>query len=455
MNDLELFVYQRIVKDMAEGVLTIGFDGIITSVNSACEAILGVSGDIVGTPFAVTFFEYIENDGFNQAVLDAIYENTSVYNAVVDFYTGTSTKKLFLTTSYLKEGEERLGVIVVINDVSELYELKDAIRAMEKIQALNEQLEMRNRLISETFGRYLSDEIVKNLLDTPNGLNLGGKKQRVTILMSDLRGFTAMSEQMEPADLISMLNHYLGEMTEIVQRYRGTIIEFIGDAIFAIFGAPIDCETPEQFAVCCAVEMQNKMRAVNAYNAEHGYPPLEMGIGVNTGDVILGNIGSEKRAKYGVVGQNVNLCGRIESFTVGGQVLVSPWTKEKVPELVTCGELEILPKGVSIPITIYEVAAVGNLVLEKEEEVFETLSTPIPIRLHVIDGKFAQKEEIPANILALSQKEALLDLNLPSKTNVKFFQVGKEVFAKFVGERRIHLTAGHIIREASDERTEK
>ena len=261
MSD-ERKIYERIVKDMAEGVITISADGMTTLVNEACKKILGVDDSVLGVSFAKSFFGREENDDFNQTILNAIYDHATTQSSIVDYVVDEQKKKLYVTTSYLKgteladamvsrkkEGQkstssdlENNGVVVVINDLSELYELKDAVKAMEQIKALNEQLKLRNELISETFGRYLSDEIVEKLLSSPDGRRLGGDKQEVTIIMSDIRGFTAMSEIMPPVDLMTMLNHYLAVMTEIIQKYKGTIIEFIGDAIFAIFGAPIACE---------------------------------------------------------------------------------------------------------------------------------------------------------------------------------------------------------------------
>lgn len=241
----------------------------------------------------------------------------------------------------------------VLSDISELVELRDAIKAMGRIKALNGQLELRNKMLSETFGRCLSDEIVRQQLDTPDGLALGGKKRTLTVMMSDLRGFTAMSERMEAQSLLALLNHYLGEMTEIVQRRNGTIIEFIGDGIMAIFGAPAPSDSHAADAVAAAIEMQSRMEAINAWNRERGYPVLEMGIGINTGEVIVGNIGSEKRTKYGVVGNHINLFGRIESYTVGGQVLISPKTRSMVSEpLDIAMEQEVFPKGVKTPLTL-------------------------------------------------------------------------------------------------------
>ena len=169
---------------------------------------------------------------------------------------------------------------------------------------LNQQLERRNQFIRETFGRYTSDDIVGVLLDMPEGLKLGGEKREVTLLMSDLRGFTALAERLEATEVVALLNHYLSAMVELIHRTGGTIDEIIGDAIFVIFGAPMVMPDAAQRAVCCALEMQKAMRGVNEHNFQMGWPEIEMGIGMHTGEVVVGNIGSTKRSKYGVVGRD-------------------------------------------------------------------------------------------------------------------------------------------------------
>ena len=169
---------------------------------------------------------------------------------------------------------------------------------------LNQQLERRNQFIRETFGRYTSDDIVGVLLDMPEGLKLGGEKREVTLLMSDLRGFTAMAERLEATEVVALLNHYLSAMVEIIHRNGGTIDEIIGDAILVLFGAPMVMPDAAQRAVRCALEMQKAMHGVNEYNFQMGWPEIEMGIAIHTGEVVVGNIGSTKRSKYGVVGQH-------------------------------------------------------------------------------------------------------------------------------------------------------
>ncbi len=449
MSEKELLIYKMIVRDMKEGVLTIGMNGRITSINPAAQEILALDESIIGQTFAAAFFSDSDNDAFNQAILDAIYQDTVTHNEVVDYTTDGRVRQLFMSTSYLKDGDTKIGVTAVFNDITELAELRNAVKAMEKIKALNAELEKRNEFIKKTFGRYLSDDIVNTILETEEGMVIGGKKQVVTVMFTDLRGFTAMSERMEPHDLIAMLNAYLARMIEIILRHRGTILEFIGDAIVVVFGAPLESNTRDFDAVSCAIAMQNDMENVNAFNAKHGYPPLEMGIGIHTGEVVLGNIGSDKKTKYDIIGKNVNLASRIETYTVGGQVLVSPVVRENLAEKIKTGaETEIMPKGVKTPITIYEVLALDGQEMPSKEQHFAYLSSPLTITYYLLEGKHAGKEGFAGTIFEVSEKECTLSAeNLPEKGTTLRFLVGKdELYAKVTGKRNdcalLHLTAG-------------
>ena len=152
--------------------------------------------------------------------------------------------------------------------------------------------------IRKTFGRYLTDEVVATLLESPEGLQLGGEHRKITILTSDLRGFTATSERLPPEEVVKILNFYLGYMADVITKYQGTIDEFMGDGILVLFGAPIAREDDPARAVACAIDMQLVMEPINKQIKEWGLTPLEMGIGINTGEVVVGNIGSLKRTKY-------------------------------------------------------------------------------------------------------------------------------------------------------------
>lgn len=273
--------------------------------------------------------------------------------------------------------------------------------------------------IRRTFGRYLSDEIVTTLLENPEGQKLGGDRRKITILTSDLRGFTATSERLPPETVIKVLNFYLGCMADVITRYNGTIDEFMGDGILILFGAPIHREDDAQRAVACAVDMQLAMEKVNETMQDWNLAPLEMGIGIHTGEVVVGNIGSEKRTKYGIVGAPVNLTYRIESFTTGGQILISQETLAAADPISQIrGEQVVKPKGVAQPITIFDVGGVGepySLKLPSQEECFVPLASPIKASFSVLEGKHIDDETMAGYLIELSEKGALLQFSEPKQ----------------------------------------
>jgi adenylate cyclase len=282
-------------------------------------------------------------------------------------------------------------------------------RAKEQIQQLAEQLELRNRFIRATFGRYLTDEVVASLLDSPDGLRLGGERRKVTFLVSDLRGFTPLSERLAPEQVVAMLNRYLEAMIEVIQRYQGTIQELMGDGLLVFFGAPIRREDDAQRAVACAVAMQLAMAAVNDQNRQEGLPPIEMGIGIHTGDVVVGNIGSDKRTKYDAVGSPINLAFRIESYTIGGQILISEATRHEVaPAVRSVGPLHVEVKGMTQPITLYEVQGIGgqyNLLLRARDDAADALvrlREEIALRCTVLAGKHPSGLVFTGSVVRLS-----------------------------------------------------
>jgi class 3 adenylate cyclase len=304
-----------------------------------------------------------------------------------------------------------------------------------------EQMQERERAV-RVFGRYLDDDVVDTLLRSPENLALGGQTRTVTIMMTDLRGFTSLSERLSASDVITVLNHFLGEMTEIVRRHRGTIDEFIGDAILGIFGAPFEGEDDATRAVACALEMQNAMPEINRWNKEHGFPGLEMGIGLNTGEVIVGNIGSERRSKYGVVGSQVNLTSRIESYTVGGQILISQTTREAVGPVLTTGEgREVQPKGVKEAIRIFEVKALGGeygLEAHTHLPPLKSLVQERGVRIRLVEGKDIGEKFWEGSLVRISTLEA--EVRCPRAfrplDNLRFEAItdlAGEAFAKVVG----------------------
>ena len=439
-------IKNSIISDMSEGVMAIRFDGRIILVNDAgLEILCRQREDLEDRTFASCFFADEENEAFTDCVLDVIYKKGRRQERYVPYFADGVCKQLRIVSSYLREGETVIGVILVISDITELTQMRDAVKAMEKIRSLNESLALRNRVLQETFGRYLSDDIVREILDSPDGWKLGGQKRTLTIMMSDLRGFTMLCEKMQPQDLIAMVNHYFSEMYEEISRYNGTLIEFLGDGMFVIFGAPVSTDTHASDAVAAAIGMQKRMKDVNDWNIERGYEPLSMGIGINTDSVILGNIGSERRAKYGVMGAAVNLAGRIESYTTGGQILISSATRALIREELDIEYTrQVSPKGVQGDILIYSISGIGapySVYQEKESDELTVLPVPVSVGYYSLDGKHITGDRKKGSILAVSEKKAVMETVEETAVyeNVKM-EVGDGLYAKVTLKKDERIT---------------
>ena len=212
------------------------------------------------------------------------------------------------------------------------------------------------RMIRETFGRYLSDEVVQEILKSPGGVRLQGELREITILVSDLRGFTSMTESLPPNAVLRVINRYLEKMTDIILRHHGTINEIMGDGILVLFGAPREIPDASMRAMLCALEMQEAMTELNSGNVLLGLPELGMGIGINCGELVVGNIGSEKRKKYGAVGNAINVAFRVEAATLAGQILITePIYRRYADRLEVAEHRRIQLKGIHQPVSVYHV----------------------------------------------------------------------------------------------------
>lgn len=220
-------------------------------------------------------------------------------------------------------------------------------------------LEQRD-LIEKTFGRYVDKAVAEELMSKPESLRLGGEKRTVTILMSDLRDFTPMSEKLPPEVVIKMLNRYFARMIAVIERYKGIIVDFYGDSILVFFNGP-EKDIPQRAldAVQCALDMQTELSGFIRENLLRGLPEVIMGIGIHTGEVVVGNIGTETRAKYGIVGAAVNLTDRIQSTAAAGKVVVSQQTYETISDkLKVSYEFKVCLKGVEDDKNLYEVESI-------------------------------------------------------------------------------------------------
>jgi len=295
---------------------------------------------------------------------------------------------------------------------------------LDAIHRVSNQRLQLVKFIKETFGRYLSRKIVDQILASPEGRRIGGRRQQVTVLMSDLRGFSDLSDARDPEEMVRILNRYLESMTQVIERYEGVIDEFIGDAILSVFGIPEEKADDPLRAVACALSMQRTLDELNRTLVGEGLPPLEMGIGINSGPVVVGNLGSEARTKYGIVGAVVNVASRIESNTVGGQVLVGEDTHKRVADHVTAqSPITVMMKGLKRPLVCYPVSAVGAPYhVEFSPRVPDSLvEIRLPFDMWLLDGKKIVSGPITGETCAINEKilSITCDQDLAPLTNVK------------------------------------
>src|SRR5215467_2034662 len=315
---------------------------------------------------------------------------------------------------------------VAAGDLSQSLPVRSRDEVGQLTRAFNGMLEgLRQRdFIRSAFGRYVSPEVAKTLLESPGGLRFGGEKRVVTVLMSDLRGYTRFAEHGDPAVVMDVLNGFLGRMTDIIIEHGGTINEFIGDAIFAVFGAPLEHPDHAERAAGCALAMQGAMAQINREHAAQGRPRFEMGIGVNTGEAVVGNIGSEQRAKYAIVGSAVNVAARVEGATVGGQVFLTAETYARIRDLgEVLGPTHLEAKGLSEPLALYELRTLRGRFAQAEqaEETGAEVAVSLPLTCRVIDGKVVRAESIEGEVVRLARHElvARLGASLDPLTNLR------------------------------------
>jgi len=247
------------------------------------------------------------------------------------------------------------GESLPVKSGDEIGRLTDSFNTM--ITGLKERDFIRN-----TFGRYVDQEIARDLMRRPEAARLGGEKRVVAIMMSDLRNFTPLSESLSPEETIRILNRYFSHMINIIQRHRGIIVDFFGDALLVFFDPMDGPVAPTSLqAIHCALEMQKEIEPFNTQSRSEGLPELHMGIGVNASDVVVGNIGSDTRAKYGIVGAPVNLTNRIQSVAEAGDVLISDFIYRYVEDsLVINRSFETPLKGVHGPVKLHVVGRLEN-----------------------------------------------------------------------------------------------
>ena len=283
------------------------------------------------------------------------------------------------------------------------------------------------------FRQRLSDKIAPLLRGDYSAAIV--EEKEVTVVIGDLRGFTSIAENYSPRDVADMLNRYFTIMCKIIYRHGGVVDKFVGDSIMALFGVPVSNGNDIEQALCCAVEMQIAMNEFNAENKKQSIPDQFMGIGINTGTVLAGRVGSELHSEYTVIGNEINMTSRIEAYTLRGQILISSNTYAKAQDLISVKDpMHISVKGKRDPLIIYELLAIGpphNLKVPGRE-VRKSLRAEVdlPFKFQFCIGKIVSTDLHEGRILDISTGGMLIRTftEVQPHVNIKF-RLGPDIIS--------------------------
>ena len=284
------------------------------------------------------------------------------------------------------------------------------LETAKKIKRLNDQLASRNQFLHTIFGKYFSDEFIEMILDKQETELLGGDRRHIAVMFSDLRGFSSIAEEISGEAMTALLNCFFGAMMEGITKYHGTVIEYMGDGVLAVFGAPVKSENYCENAVAAAVMMQNAMEKVNAFCKKNGFPKLSLGIAIHCGEGFVGNVGTEKMMRYNVIGNVVNICSRIEGCSLGGQILISKELEERIKVPLKIKERsQIFAKGISKAVDFCQVEGIGgdyNCYLNNSKlPRYYQVEDEVYFEAHKIHNKVVDKFGQKVKLLVVSDKE--------------------------------------------------
>ena len=320
---------ENIMSSITTGVIEVNLFGEIEFANKESLRILDIDkSDILGNHYHYIFEQ---NKSLIKIIEKVESEKKSVFE--LDFELQSKKKKVMTNLScspVFNDKNDFSGVVLAIDDLSNINRIKS------------------------TFKKYVSKNIVDKLLDNEDSLNLGGKESEVTVLFSDIRGFTSMSEKLEPTEIVEVLNRYFKEMIKVLFEFNGTLDKIVGDELMVLYGVPLKNDNDCDDAVSTAIKMFESLEKFNATVVKDGFNPIEIGIGINKGKVVSGNIGSDQQMNYTVIGDTVNLGARLCSSAKPGELLISNSVKQGLKKNYDFKKQpSIMVKGKAKPIEIW------------------------------------------------------------------------------------------------------
>ncbi|MEO1208165.1 MAG: GAF domain-containing protein [Cyanobacteria bacterium J06638_20] len=347
------------LRSLTNGVFSIDRNGRIIAANESAKELVGLSSDAEVEKQFVRDLVHLEKGDFDawiERALEAQDEKSREQyypDLTLKQASGANEHSINLSINTIADatdGNQVSGVLIVMEDISD---------------------EKRLKL---TMSRYMSEEIARQLFENPDAAKMGGDRKEVSVLFSDIRSYTTLTESMTAEDVVIMLNNYFESMVDAVFHYKGTLDKYIGDAIMAVYGSPLPLDDHAWMAVQTAVEMRKRLVAFNAKRKEDNLTAIRIGIGLNSDTVISGNIGSSRRMEFTAIGDGVNLGSRLESASkqYGTDIIISEYTYAPCRDRVWARELDrVRVKGKHNPVSIYELVGLQSdpLADEKKQQI--------------------------------------------------------------------------------------
>lgn len=320
---------ENIMSSITTGIIEVNLFGEIEFVNKEALRLLNrEEEEVIGNHYLIIFEK---NDQLLELIQKVESEQKRVFEN--EFELKSIRKKISVNLSCSPVFDEKKsfsGIVIALDDLSKINKVKS------------------------TFKKYVSKNIVDKLLENEDSLNLGGTESDITILFSDIRGFTSMSEKLSPTEIVKLLNKYFKSMIDVVFKYNGTLDKIVGDELMVLYGVPLKSEDDTDNAVKTAIKMFQALDKFNDRIIKEGYKPFKIGIGINKGKAVSGNIGSEQQMNYTVIGDTINLGARLCSHAKSGEILISSSVKGVISDDYPFKKIpSIEVKGKSKPIDVW------------------------------------------------------------------------------------------------------
>ncbi|MCL2264460.1 MAG: PAS domain-containing protein [Treponema sp.] len=346
INSLERY-QENVFNSMTNLVITTDAAGQIYYFNEPAGQVMGLNHDDLGRSLENAFKNSLSSKTL-KTIAKSFEEGQEILGLEGIYKKNEKEIDYSLNVSPLKTPRgKREGLTLLFTNQTREKELKKTVHAVSE----------ERRVIKDMFCRYMSNEVMEKLLESPDEINLGGDKRNATVFFADIRGYTSFSETRDPEEIIEILNEYFSEAVDHVVRFKGYIDKFIGDCIMAVWGVPMMHEKDDAFnAVSCALAIQETVRSAKRKFFRKRASNLRIGVGINTGPLVAGNLGSMQRMDYSVIGDTVNLAARLEGVAGPDEVIISRSTRNQLGDQFEYEERPaVRVKGKEKPVQIYNV----------------------------------------------------------------------------------------------------